>query len=303
MAVIFIFAFLLSILIALGFEYSCWKKQIREISTQLQEILSGETQKYITITLMDKDLEKMTEMINKIVESERVSLGQVQRKEEKQKENITCLSHDLRTPLTSIRGYLELMQKAADDKRPVYIEALQAKTLRLEQLINDFYQISLLDDQGFSYKNEKIELNKLITDVLLDHYSLFEKNKITPEIQLAKEEIFINSDPWALTRIFQNLMVNAVHSTAGKLNINLILNHGQLRVSIQNSIKEDSRLDSTQIFDRFYAGDCSRSNGNSGQGLYIVRKLLIQLGCEEPRVNITKESFEIIVDLTNLYIR
>ena len=97
-------------------------------------------------------------------------------------------------------------------------------------------------------------------------------------------------------------MVNAAHSTAGKLNINLILNDGQLRVSIQNSIKEDSHVDSTQIFDRFYAGDCSRSNGNSGQGLYILRKLLIQLGCEEPKVNITKESFEIIVDLTNLYV-
>ena len=159
----------------------------------------------------------------------------------------------------------------------------------------------MLDDQGFSYKNEKIELNKLITDVLLDHYSLFEKNKITPEIQLTKEEIYIISDSWALTRIFQNLMVNAVHSTAGKLNINLILNDGQLRVSILNSIKGDSCPDSTQIFDRFYSGDCSRSNGNSGQGLYIVRKLLIQLGCGEPTVNITKESFEIIVNLTNLY--
>lgn len=299
---ILIFALLLSILILLGFEFSCWKKQIRDISAQLQKILNGETQKYITITLMDKNLEKMTEMINKIVEKERVNLGRAQRKEDKQKENIACLSHDLRTPLTSIRGYLELMQKAADDKQPIYIAALQAKALRLEQLINDFYQISLLDDHEYVYKKEKIELNKLITDVLLDHYSLFEKNKITPEIQLAEKEIFIVSDPWALTRIFQNLMVNAAHSTAGKLNINLILNDGQLRVSIQNSIKEDSHVDSTQIFDRFYAGDCSRSNGNSGQGLYIVRKLLIQLGCEEPRVNITKESFEIIVDLTNLYV-
>ena len=104
----------------------------------------------------------------------------------------------------------------------------------------------------------------------------------------------------ALTRVFQNLIVNAVHSTAGNLNINLIFNDEQLIISIQNSIKEDSSLDSTRIFDRFYSGDFSRSNGNSGQGLYIVRKLL-QLGCEEPRVTITKKSFEIIVNLTNLY--
>ncbi len=72
---ILIFALLLSILILLGFEFSCWKKQIRDISAQLQKILNGETQKYITITLMDKNLEKITEMINKIVEKERVNLG------------------------------------------------------------------------------------------------------------------------------------------------------------------------------------------------------------------------------------
>ena len=298
---ILIFALLLSILILLGFEFSCWKKQIRDISAQLQKILNGETQKYITITLMDKNLEKMTEMINKIVENERVNLGRAQRKEDKQKENIACLSHDLRTPLTSIRGYLELMQKATDEKRPLYIEALQAKALRLEQLINDFYQISLLDDNEFSYKKEKIELNNFITNILLDNYSLFEKNKITPEIHLIEEEIFIASDKMALTRVFQNLIVNAVHSTAGNLNINLIFNDEQLIISIQNSIKEDSSLDSTRIFDRFYSGDFSRSNGNSGQGLYIVRKLLMQLGCEEPRVTISKKSFEIIVNLTNLY--
>ena len=105
----------------------------------------------------------------------------------------------------------------------------------------------------------------------------------------------------ALTRVFQNLIVNAVHSTAGNLNINLIFNDEQLIISIQNSIKEDSSLDSSRIFDRFYSGDFSRSNGDSGQGLYIVRKLLMQLGCDEPRVTITKKSFEIIVNLTNLY--
>lgn len=282
------------------FKLVCWKKQIRKINIQLQEILNEKTQKFITLTLMDKDLEKMTVMINELAERERISMGQAQIKEEKQKENITCLTHDLRTPLTSIRGYLELMQNASDEKRAQYMEALVGKAIRLEQLINDFYQISLLDDNEISYKKEMIELNKLVTEVILDNHSLFENRKIIPEIQLAEEDIFLDSDKTALTRIFQNLIINAIRSTAGKLSIRLITNDRELKVSIQNSMKEDFCLDSTKIFDRFYSGDISRGNGNSGQGLYIVKKLLAQLGCEEPRVNITKESFEIIVNLSNI---
>lgn len=282
------------------FKLVCWKKQIRKINIQLQEILNEKTQKFITLTLMDKDLEKMTVMINELAERERISMGQAQRKEEKQKENITCLTHDLRTPLTSIRGYLELMQNASDEKRAQYMEALVGKAIRLEQLINDFYQISLLDDNEISYKKEMIELNKLVTEVILDNHSLFENRKIIPEIQLAEEDIFLDSDKTALTRIFQNLIINAIRSTAGKLSIRLITNDRELKVSIQNSMKEDFCLDSTKIFDRFYSGDISRGNGNSGQGLYIVKKLLAQLGCEEPRVNITKESFEIIVNLSSI---
>ena len=282
------------------FKLVCWKKQIRKINIQLQEILNEKTQKFITLTLMDKNLEKMTVMINELAERERISMGQAQIKEEKQKENITCLTHDLRTPLTSIRGYLELMQNASDEKRAQYMEALVGKAIRLEQLINDFYQISLLDDNEISYKKEMIELNKLVTEVILDNHSLFENRKIIPEIQLAEEDIFLDSDKTALTRIFQNLIINAIRSTAGKLSIRLITNDRELKVSIQNSMKEDFCLDSTKIFDRFYSGDISRGNGNSGQGLYIVKKLLAQLGCEEPRVNITKESFEIIVNLSSI---
>lgn len=295
-----IFIFILLFLMIYILKLFCWKKQIRKINIQLQEILDGKTQKFITLTLMDKDLENMTEMINVIIERERVCYGQAQIKEDKQKENITCLSHDLRTPLTSIRGYLELMQNASEEKRAKYVEALLGKAIRLEQLINDFYQISLLDDNEFSYKKETIELNKLITDVLLDNYSLFENKNIIPKIQLAKEDIFLDSDKTALMRIFQNLIVNAIHSTAGNLSVNVILNNRDLKVSIQNTIKQDFHLDAKKIFDRFYSGDFSRNNGSSGQGLYIVKKLLVQLGCEEPDVNITERSFEIIVKLSSI---
>ena len=112
-----IFILTLLFLMIFIFKLVCWKKQIRKINIQLQEILNEKTQKFITLTLMDKDLEKMTVMINELAERERISMGQAQIKEEKQKENITCLTHDLRTPLTSIRGYLELMQNASDEKR------------------------------------------------------------------------------------------------------------------------------------------------------------------------------------------
>ena len=173
-------------------------------------------------------VEHLVEIINQIVSKDNIYLGEIQKKENELKENISCLSHDLRTPLTSIRGYLQLLSSAPDEKRAEYISALSGKALRLERLIDDFYQISLLEAGQYPFYYEKVELCSLLTEILLDNYSIFSVNGIEPQIEIPNMDIYLNADRKACIRIIQNLIFNAVTSTTNNVVIQLINIAGRL---------------------------------------------------------------------------
>ena len=186
------FLVLIALVIILSISLINWKIQIYKVIVQLNAILNRKTKKLVTVSLSDRRLEHLVEIINQIVSKDNIYLGEIQKKENELKENISCLSHDLRTPLTSIRGYLQLLSSAPDEKRAEYISALSGKALRLERLIDDFYQISLLEAGQYPFYYEKVELCSLLTEILLDNYSIFSVNGIEPQIEIPNMDIYIS---------------------------------------------------------------------------------------------------------------
>ena len=225
-----LFLVLVVLVIILSISLINWKMQIHKVNVQLNAILNGETKKLVTISLTDRRLEHLVEIINQIVSKDNIYLGEIRKKEDELKENISCLSHDLRTPLTSIRGYLQLLSSAPDEKRQEYISALSGKALRLERLIDDFYQISLLEAGQYPFYYGKVELCSLLTEILLDNYSTFSVNGIEPQIEIPDVNIYLNADRKACIRIIQNLIFNAITSTTS--NVVVIVNFiSNLRLS------------------------------------------------------------------------
>lgn len=260
--------------------------QIHKVNVQLNAILNGETKKLVTISLTDRRLEHLVEIINQIVSKDNIYLGEIRKKEDELKENISCLSHDLRTPLTSIRGYLQLLSSAPDEKRQEYISALSGKALRLERLIDDFYQISLLEAGQYPFYYGKVELCSLLTEILLDNYSTFSVNGIEPQIEIPDVNIYLNADRKACIRIIQNLIFNAITSTTSNVVVQLIYNTDSVQLCIKNPIATIPTEEYSKLLERFYVADISRSNGTSGQGLYIVKKLLLLMNCKNPIIEI-----------------
>ena len=225
------------------------------------------------------------------------------KRENELKENISCLSHDLRTPLTSIRGYLQLLSSAPDEKRAEYISALSGKALRLERLIDDFYQISLLEAGQYPFYYEKVELCSLLTEILLDNYSIFSVNGIEPQIEIPNMDIYLNADRKACIRIIQNLIFNAVTSTTNNVVIQLINIADSVQLCIKNPVASIPTEEYSKLLERFYVADVSRSNGTSGQGLYIVKKLLLMMNCTNPIIEIHDHNFMITIDFSPLLIK
>ena len=280
------FLVLIALVIILSISLINWKIQIYKVIVQLNAILNRKTKKLVTVSLSDRRLEHLVEIINQIVSKDNIYLGEIQKKENELKENISCLSHDLRTPLTSIRGYLQLLSSAPDEKRAEYISALSGKALRLERLIDDFYQISLLEAGQYPFYYEKVELCSLLTEILLDNYSIFSVNGIEPQIEIPNMDIYLNADRKACIRIIQNLIFNAVTSTTNNVVIQLINIADSVQLCIKNPVASIPTEEYSKLLERFYVADVSRSNGTSGQGLYIVKKLLLMMNCTNPIIEI-----------------
>lgn len=293
-AILFLILFVL--VIGLSISLINLKIQIYRITTQLQNILNTkEDKQLVTISLGDRNLEKLAEVLNQIVMRENDYFIRIKCREDSLKENISCLSHDLRTPLTSIRGYLQLLEDAPENKKNEYIDALQKKAFRLERLIDDFYQISLLDEGRYIFEYEIIDISSLLTEILLENYSLFTDKNVTPVISIPEQILYIYTDKTACVRIIQNLLFNALSETVGEISISLLETDDSVKLSVENSISDFQIEDTTKLFDRFYTGNSARNNGNSGQGLYIVKKLLLQMGCTSPSIFVTNNLFTISV--------
>lgn len=296
------FLVLIVLVIALLMILINWKIQIYKVHVQLQAILDGKTKKMVTVSLSDKRLEHLVEVINQIALKDNHHLAEIQKREQELKENISALSHDLRTPLTSIRGYLQLMADASDEKRKEYIHALSDKAFRLERLIDDFYQISLLEAGEYPLNYEKIELCALLTDILLDNHSVFYEKQIEPQIEIPTENIFVQANKMACVRIIQNLLFNALNATAGSIVVQLFRSPDGVGLCVKNTLKEMPSEEPYKLLERFYVADISRSKGTSGQGLYIVKKLLLRMNCQEPTIKIYDYVFEITVNFSPLLI-
>ena len=143
----------------------------------------------------------------------------------------------------------------------------------------------------------------MLTEILLDNYSTFSVNGIEPQIEIPDVNIYLNADRKACIRIIQNLIFNAITSTTSNVVVQLIYNTDSVQLCIKNPIATIPTEEYSKLLERFYVADISRSNGTSGQGLYIVKKLLLLMNCKNPIIEIQDHIFKITIDFSPLLIK
>lgn len=250
------------------------KREIRSIKRQLQDYENG-VNKPIDLVLLDNDLTELAAEINKnqfLLKEDKLSII---RQEHHLKETISNISHDLRTPLTSLIGYLQLLQKTnLTDEQKEYLNISISRSKYLQTLINDFYDISILENTDHVPNLIKINLNNILTEIVLSFTEQFEQKNITPTIHFLNTPTYVLADEIMLKRIITNLISNVIRYGLKELKIT-ILNNQFIEVQFQNFISPISSIDINKLFDKFYTADLSRKQSGSGLGLYIV-KLLVE---------------------------
>ena len=268
-----IYLLLVLLNIILMFSLFSWKRQICEITKQISE------NRKLRISLSNKHIEKLAGIINEKNDLERRAKLQILQEKEQLKQSIANISHDLRTPLTSIQGYLVLLKSCQNkEEQEHYFSIIQAKADYLTELLQIFYDLSLIDSEDYILEVEKLDINRIVTDCLIDKYS--ELKKLTPTVKTENAPVWITGNTVACKRIIENLITNAIRYSNDYVEIVIDANG---IFTVKNTTSELKNIDINMLFQKFYTVDASRSNGNTGLGLYIVKELLNKIdgGIEE----------------------
>ena len=255
------------------------KKQIRNLTDQIDALVRGSSEKMLDIALIDRDLERLAGTLNQYYTKQRYTVARALQHEDHLKESIANISHDLRTPLTVITGHLQLLLAyALTGEQNRRVTAALHKAERMKELIRTFYDLTLLDSEQTVPKREQLNLSNLLIDFLTDHAPLFDSQNICPDILLPDSSVFIYSDRNMIERILQNLLTNAVCHSLGTVRIQLTQEaDGKAVICFQNTVQNAADFDAGRMFDRFYTGDKSRHDESTGLGLAVVKTLAEKL--------------------------
>ncbi len=261
------------IVIVLTIKIKIMQKSMKEICDCLTEHLSSDTNQLITVSSSDK---YVCVLASRIAEELRILRRQRQQYingDRELKEAITNISHDLRTPLTAICGYLDLLEKEQkSEKAAKYLARITERTEALKALTEELFRYSVISSVS-ELNYEELDVRSVLEESLLSFLGAFEQKGISPSIEIPKIKVMRNLDKSALSRIFGNIISNAVKYSDGDFFVSLYEN-GEIVFS--NTASELSSVEVGKLFDRFYTVDSARKS--TGLGLSIAKLLTERMG-------------------------
>ncbi|AWI05370.1 sensor histidine kinase [Clostridium drakei] len=273
---VYIIIFLLIICAFLIFRLFYIEGQIKNIINQIVYINANEVDKKITIGLLNKKIEKLAEKINEIIQIKKQSEANKVKLENDLRQTIANMSHDLRTPLTSIIGYIQFLKldNISEDEKKEYLDIAEKRAKALEVLLNDFYELSLIESLDYELNLEKLNINKILQECILGKYTDFTNRDINPRIEIPKNSIYIIAEEKSLQRVIENLLSNSVKYAKDNVEVCLKLEKNTAILEVKNTVEDLTLDDVKNIFNRFYMADKIRSGKGTGLGLAIVRGLV-----------------------------
>lgn len=249
------------------------KKSISEIAVGFEDCLHNDTNMLISVSSNDKTIKRLAKAINLQLSELRKIKRQYESGDQELKEAITNISHDLRTPLTAIWGYLDLLEKKdlpEDERR--YVEQIRNRSESLKQLTEELFRYSVISSTPeMSYEN--VNVCKVLEETLISFEGALQNANIVPDIKLPSKPILRKLDCTALTRIFSNIINNAIKYSDGDLIIEL---KEDATILFTNTARELSAVEVGKLFDRFYTVDSARKS--TGLGLSIAKLLTERMG-------------------------
>lgn len=269
---------LIIVLIIAIFYLLLLKKALNKLSNDLDKKIKNQSNVLLTTDFSDKDLCHMIDTINNTLKEYTNIRNEYENKNNNLQKMMTNISHDLRTPLTSALGYIDIILKSEDISQSEIknLKIIEERLKRLSDLINSFFEFSKIISNNENIKIENVNLIAILEKSISNHYEDFSNKNRIINFKTNQQKIIIKSNEVMLERIFDNLIRNAYKHSISNLDIDVRMTN-RVEITFTNDLIYKD-LDTDKIFDEFYTVDISRTKGNTGLGLAIVKEFVTELG-------------------------
>lgn len=256
-----------------------YRKQIDHIRTQLEFLKAEESNYLLTSVCAVGKTGELINILNDVIEDLRQKQRRLRNVNQSYRESITSISHDIRTPLTSVKGYVQ-MQKRTDipeEKKAEYLGVVERRLKELGEILNQLFEYARIEAGEFPLTLQRMNVSNLFTEIISMFYEDFSGRGLEPQVEAAGEALYIQADRNAFSRILENLIRNALVHGKGNYCFSLKSYKGCAVISIANDTDQIEENDLPLIFERFYTTDLSRSRRTTGLGLAIAKEFTEQM--------------------------
>lgn len=267
----------------LAFQYLSLLGGLRQICKDILEIEHkiGENT-ILHLPYPNKTLQDLLSAFNKVLDQIRVERWGYETREKELQYRIESISHDLRTPLTVILGYLKLYQTKDADTHEIKetFSFIEKKATIMKNLINRIYDFSRIQAGDWTPNFKPLDITRFSKEFFLSHYKILEEAGLNLNIEIPDSSITLSSDPEALERIFLNLFQNASRYASSFFQLSLEKRENHVFLTFLNDSKDLTEEDCSHFFERFFVADKARSTESTGLGLTIAKLLASEIGGE-----------------------
>ncbi len=258
------------------------KKQLRVMKAELPLTRDKSYNRQLTVELVDKDLTTLAAEMNKNLDYQKQLKLTSEQTERIMKQSVSDIAHDLRTPLTVIKGNLQMLQSTEQlsAKGSEYLRICTERSDMMKQMADDFFELAVLESDSSTPQLSRTDLTAALIEFILDNEAVVTSAGFTPDIQLPEKSVFAMAEPSMLSRMLSNLLNNILKHAQGRFAIRLSETESGCVICFENELRPDIRPDPQRLFERTYRADSSRNGGGAGLGLYIVKLLAQKMDAE-----------------------
>ena len=280
-----------------------WKyqRQVKDICRQLAFLMKHDSNMLIHREFDLGGIGMLSDRLNDLLELRRKEKQYYQEKETLIADTYTNLSHDIRTPLTSLDGYFQLMEACENvEEQRRYLNIIHERIHSLNEMLEELFMFTKLKNESYRLELTSCCINRILKETVFSYYDDWVRREIQPDIQITEEQLYIDGNKQGLSRIIQNVIKNGLDHGEKKIRIVLKREQNQAVLRISNQVTASEQIDIEHVFDRFYKADAARSKTSTGLGLSIAREFVRRMNGEigakiEENEFIVEMSFPIII--------
>lgn len=252
-----------------------------------------------------REVRELVDNINQIKDGYKIAVNEKVKNEKLKTELISNVSHDLKTPLTSIINYVNILKNSniTEEERAEYLVILEKKSLKLKELINDLFEVSKLNSGKMTLSKGDVDIISLVHQGVGEYSTLYEDKNIEFKVISDEDELVLDLDGKLMSRVFENIIINALKYSLEntRVYINIINNSDEVEINFKNISNYEMNFNSEEIFERFVRGDESRNSivEGSGIGLAIARSI-VELHNGHIKIDVEGDMFKLYIRIPKI---